>query len=67
MYRMHEKVRFDRFLPQKGTKNSVINEESMTEIVRKFYERVTERFRLLQKHMFLSSICHNNIRKSQKN
>ena len=47
MYRMHEKVRFDRFLPQKGTKNSVINEESMTEIVRKFYERVTERFRLL--------------------
>lgn len=39
----------------------------MTEIVRKFYERVTERFRLLQKHMFLSSICHNNIRKSQKN
>ena len=67
MYRMHEKVRFDRFLPQKGTKNSVINEENMTEIVRKFYERVTERFRLLQKHMFLSSICHNNIRKSQKN
>ncbi len=67
MYRMHEKVRFDRFLPQKGTKNSVINEESMTEIVRKFYERVTERFRLLQKHMFLSSICNNNIRKSQKN
>ena len=42
MYRMHEKVRFDRFLPQKGTKNSVINEESMTEIVRKFYERVTD-------------------------
>ena len=67
MCRVHEKVRFDRFLPQKGTKNSVINEESMTEIVRKFYERVTERFRLLQKHMFLSSICHNNIRKSQKN
>ena len=67
MCRMHKKVRFDRFLPQKGTKNSVINEESMTEIVRKFYERVTERFRLLQKHMFLSSICHNNIRKSQKN
>ena len=67
MYRMHEKVRFDRFLPQKGTKNSVINEENMTEIVRKFYERVTERFRLLQKHMFLSSVCHNNIRKSQKN
>jgi len=67
MYRMHEKVRFDRFLPQKGMKNSVINEESMTEIVRKFYERVTERFRLLQKHMFLSSVCHNNIRKSQKN
>jgi len=67
MCRMHEKVRYDRFLPQKGTKNSVINEENMTEIVRKFYERVTERFRLLQKHMFLSSICHNNIRKSQKN
>ena len=67
MYRMHEKVRFDRFLPQKGTKNSVINEESMTEIVRKFYERVTERFRLLQKHMFLSCVCNNNIRKSQKN
>lgn len=67
MYRMHEKVRFDRFLPQKGTKNSVINEESMTENLRKFYERVTERFRLLQKHMFLSSICNNNIRKSQKN
>ena len=60
-------MRHDRFLPQKGTKNSVINEENMTEIVRKFYERVTERFRLLQKHMFLSSICHNNIRKSQKN
>ena len=67
MCRMYEKVRFDRFLPQQGTKNSVINEENMTEIVRKFYERVTERFRLLQKHMFLSSICHNNIRKSQKN
>ena len=67
MCRMHKKVRFDRFLPQKGMKNSVINEESMTEIVRKFYERVTKRFRLLQKHMFLSSICHNNIRKSQKN
>mgnify|MGYP003086084744 FL=1 len=67
MYRMHEKVRFDRFLPQKGTKNSVINEESMTEIVRKFYERVTERFQMLRKHMFLSSVCHNNIRKSQKN
>ena len=64
---MHEKVRIDSFLPQKGTKNSVINEESMTENVRKFYERVTKRFRLLQKHMFLSSICHNNIRKSQKN
>ena len=42
MCRTREKVRFDRFLPQKGTKNSVINEESMTEIVRKFYERVTE-------------------------
>ena len=67
MCRMHEKVRFDRFLPQKGTKNSVINEESMTEIVRKFYERVTERFQLLQKHMFLSYVCNNNIRKSQKN
>lgn len=67
MCRVHEKVRFDRFLPQKRTKNSVINEESMTEIVRKFYERVTERFRLLQKHMFLSYVCNNNIRKSQKN
>ena len=67
MCRMHEKVRFDRFLPQKGTKNSVINEESMTENVRKFYEYVTEWFRLLQKHTFLSYICHNNIRKSQKN
>ena len=64
---MHEKVRIDSFLPQKGTKNSVINEESMTENVRKFYERVTEWFRLLQKHMFLSYVCHNNIRKSQKN
>ena len=67
MCRMHKKVRFDRFLPQKGMKNSVINEESMTENLRKFYERVTERFRLLQKHMFLSSVCNNNIRKSQKN
>ena len=64
---MHEKVRIDSFLPQKGTKNSVINEESMTENVRKFYERVTEWCRLLQKHMFLSFVCHNNIRKSQKN
>ena len=64
---MHEKVRIDSFLPQKRTKNSVINEESMTENVRKFYERVTEWFRLLQKHMFLSFVCHNNIRKSQKN
>ena len=64
---MHEKVRIDSFLPQKGTKNSVINEESMTENLRKFYERVTERFRLLQKHMFLSCVCNNNIRKSQKN
>ena len=64
---MHEKVRIDSFLPQKGTKNSVINEESMTENVRKFYERVTEWFRLLQKHMFLSCVCNNNIRKSQKN
>ena len=67
MCRMHEKVRFDRFLPQKGTKNSVIHEESMTEIVRKFYERVTEWCQMLRKHMFLSSFCHNNIRKSQKN
>ena len=64
---MHEKVRIDSFLPQKGTKNSVINEESVTENVRKFYERVTEWFRLLQKHMFLSYVCNNNIRKSQKN
>ena len=64
---MHEKVRIDSFLPQKGTKNSVINEESVTENVRKFYERVTEWFRLLQKHMFLSCVCNNNIRKSQKN
>lgn len=64
---MHEKVRIDNFLPQKGTKNSVINEESMTENVRKIYERVTEWFRLLQKHMFLSRFCNNNIRKSQKN
>ena len=64
---MHEKVRIDSFLHQKGTKNSVINEESMTENVRKFYEHVTEWFRLLQKHTFLSYICHNNIRKSQKN
>ena len=38
---MHEKVRIHRFFPQKGTKNSVINEESMTENIRKFYERVT--------------------------
>ena len=67
MDKMSGKGRFDRFLPQKGTKNSVINEESMTENVRKFYERVTERFRLLQKHMFLSCVCNNNIRKSQKN
>ena len=67
MDKMSEKGRFDRFLPQKGTKNSVINEENMTEIVRKFYGRVTERFRILQKHMFLSYVCHNNIRKSQKN
>ena len=64
---MHEKVRIDSFLPQKGTKNSVINEESMTENLRKFYERITEWFRLLQKHMFLSCVCNNNIRKSQKN
>ena len=67
MYRMHEKVRFDRFLPQKGMKNSVINEESMTEIVRKFYERVTDWCQMLRKRMFLSSVCNNNIRKSQKN
>ena len=67
MTKMSEKVRIDRFLPQKGTKNSVINEESMTENLRKFYERVTEWFRLLQKHMFLSCVCNNNIRKSQKN
>lgn len=67
MDKMPEKGRFDRFSPQKGTKNSVINEESMTENLRKFYERVTERFRLLQKHMFLSCVCNNNIRKSQKN
>ena len=64
---MHEKVRIDSFLPQKGTKNSVINEESMTENVRKFYERVTDWYQLLQKHMFLSYVCNNNIRKSQKN
>ena len=67
MEKMSEKGRFDRFSPQKGTKNSVINEESMTENLRKFYERVTEWFRLLQKHMFLSCVCNNNIRKSQKN
>ena len=67
MTKMSEKERIDSFSPQKGTKNSVINEESMTENVRKFYERVTEWFRLLQKHMFLSFVCNNNIRKSQKN
>ena len=67
MTKMLEKVRIDNFLPQKGTKNNVINEESMTENVRKFYERVTEWFRVLQKHMFLSCVCNNNIRKSQKN
>ena len=67
MCRMHKKVRFDRFLPQKGMKNSVINEESMTEIVRKFYERVTDWRQMLRKRMFLSSVCNNNIRKSQKN
>ena len=67
MTKMLEKVRIDNFSPQKGTKNSVINEESMTENVRKFYERVTEWFRVLQKHMFLSCFCNNNIRKSQKN
>ena len=64
---MHEKVQIDSFLPQKGTKNSVINEESMTDNVRKFYERVTDWCQLLQKHMFLSFVCNNNIRKSQKN
>ena len=48
MTKMLEKVRIDNFLPQKGTKNSVINEESMTENVRKFYERVTEWFLLLK-------------------
>ena len=67
MCRMHKKVRFDRFLPQKGMKNSVINEESMTEIVRKFYERVTDWCQMLRKRMFLSSVCNNKIRKSQKN
>ena len=67
MDKMSEKERIDSFSPQKGTKNSVINEESMTENLRKFYERVTEWFRLLQKHMFLSCVCNNNIRKSQKN
>ena len=67
MCRMHKKVRFDRFLPQKGMKNSVINEESMTEIVRKFYERVTDWCQMLRKRMFLSSVCNNNIRKRQKN
>ena len=67
MTKMLEKVRIDNFLPQKGTKNNVINEESMTENVRRFYERVTEWFRVLQKHMFLSCFCNNNIRKSQKN
>ena len=60
-------MRHDRFLPQKGTKNSVINEEIMTENVRKFYERVTGWYQMLRKHTFLSSVCHNNIRKSQKN
>ena len=67
MTKMSEKERIDSFSPQKGTKNSVINEESMTENVRKFYERVTEWCQMLRKHMFLSSFCHNNIRKSQKN
>ena len=42
MTKMSEKVRIDIFSPQKGTKNSVINEESMTENVRKFCKRVTE-------------------------
>ena len=67
MDKMSKKGRFDRFSPQNGKKNSVINEESMTEIVRKFYERVTEWCQMLRKHMFLSFVCHNNIRKSQKN
>ena len=67
MHRVSEKVRYDRFSPQKGTKNRVINEESMTENVRKFYERVTGWCQMLRKHTFLSSVCHNNIRKSQKN
>ena len=67
MCRMNKKMRFNRFSPQKGTKNSVINEESMTEIVRKFYERVTDWCQMLRKRMFLSSVCNNNIRKSQKN
>ena len=42
MTKMSEKERIDSFLPQKRTKNSVINEESMTENVRKFYEPVTD-------------------------
>ena len=67
MDKMSKKGRFDRFSPQKETKNSVINEESMTENLRKFYERVTEWCQMLRKHMFLSFVCHNNIRKSQKN
>ena len=67
MDKMSKKGRVDRFSPQKGTKNSVINEESMTEIVRKFYERVTDWCQMLRKRMFLSSVCNNNIRKSQKN
>ena len=67
MDKMSKKGRFDRFLPQKGTKNSVINEESMNKIARKFYERVTDQCQMLQKHMFLSDVCHNNIRNSQKN
>ena len=67
MDKMSKKGRFDRFLPQKGTKNSVINEESMNKIARKFYERVTDQCQMLQKHMFLSYVCHNNIIKIQKN
>ena len=47
--------------------NDVINEKSMTKNLRKFYENVTGRYRILQKHMFLSFVCNNNIRKSQKN
>ena len=64
---MHEKVQIHSFFPQKGTKTSVINEESMTGNIRKFYERVTDWCQMLRKRTFLSFVCHNNIRKSQKN